>query len=536
MPTKKTLPIRTAHRPTQPRRPRTLRPTPAPQAAVKRPASVLRPPVAVVQDDEADDDDDEDEADDDTPVAVIGKARVEEDEDDTSADDTLGVYLRQMGAIPLLNRPQEIVMAVALEQARDRFRHAALLCGPILRKILATFKRVKSGEVIIDPLIDVVTSRGKTREAILRRLPANLATLQRYISRLDVEYVTLNRAESNSARRRCHRQLWKTLRKAAQVADGISPRTEVLEIWANDFIRKAAEVQNQYARPPRSASARIRSAHAREYREQLIPFLATADDLEMLVRVLPSRQVEYQKNRRALAEANLRLVVSIAKRYRNRGLPFADLIQEGNRGLMRAVDKYEHRMGFKFGTYATWWIRQGITRALADHARTVRVPCHQIGMLAAVERVRSELVLKLGKEPTVEDIAKELKVTPPEVRSLRAVGRHPISLNDPIGDDGERALEDFLGDRSEINPGELVDQCLLKDRMVEVLKSLSQREREVLELRFGLDDGTPKTLDEVARRYGITRERIRQIESRGLLKLRQPPRSNRLAGFAENQQ
>jgi RNA polymerase primary sigma factor len=246
--------------------------------------------------------------------------------------------------------------------------------------------------------------------------------------------------------------------------------------------------------------------------------------------------VQYQKARRALAEANLRLVVSIAKRYRNRGLPFADLIQEGNRGLMRAVDKYEHRMGFKFGTYATWWIRQGITRALADHARTVRVPCHQIGMLAAVERVRSELVLKLGKEPSVEEIATELKVTPPEVRSLRAVGRHPVSLNDPIGDDGERALEDFLGGKFDPNPGDLVDQCLLKDRMIEVLKSLSQREREVLELRFGLDDGTPKTLDEVARRYGITRERIRQIESRGLLKLRQPPRSNRLAGFADEPQ
>jgi RNA polymerase primary sigma factor len=232
-----------------------------------------------------------------------------------------------------------------------------------------------------------------------------------------------------------------------------------------------------------------------------------------------------------LAEANLRLVVSIAKRYRTRGLPFADLIQEGNRGLMRAVDKYEHRMGFKFGTYATWWIRQGITRALADHARTVRVPCHQIGLLAAIERVRGELVLILCREPTIEEIAGALGVPTEETRSLRAVGKQPVSLNDPVGDEGERALEDFLSDHGAVNPGDTVDHHLLRDRIGEVLKSLSPREREVIELRFGLLDGHPRTLDEVARRYGITRERIRQIESRGLLKLRQAPRSQRLSGF-----
>jgi RNA polymerase primary sigma factor len=471
------------------------------------------------------------------PPPVRGRAaarpRTGGDDDDTSADDTLGVYLRQMGAIPLLNRQQELVMAMALEVARDRFRHAALFCGPVLKRVAATFTRIKAGELTIDPLIDVVTSRGKTREVILRRLPHNLRTLDKLVRQADADFARLARVESALGRRRGRRALWRQLRKAARLAEELSPRTEVLELWVGESIVQAACWQERYGPGSPKPSPRRRPAHLKALREELRPFLALPGDLDLLVRVVPARQVAYQKARRALAEANLRLVVSIAKRYRNRGLPFADLIQEGNRGLMRAVDKYEHRMGFKFGTYATWWIRQGITRALADHARTVRVPCHQVGMLAAIERVRGELVLKLCREPTIEEIAAQLGVPEAETRSLRAVGKHPVSLHDPVGDEGERALEDFLSDHADPNPGQQVDMSLLRDRIGEVLKSLSPREREVIEMRFGLRDGTPRTLDEVARRYGITRERIRQIESRGLLKLRQPPRCQRLAGFAD---
>jgi RNA polymerase primary sigma factor len=267
----------------------------------------------------------------------------------------------------------------------------------------------------------------------------------------------------------------------------------------------------------------------------MLKLQATPAEVKLLLQVLQSRRRTYQKARRELAEANLRLVVSIAKRYRGRGLPFADLIQEGNRGLMRAVDKYEHRLGFKFGTYATWWIRQGIQRALHDHGRTVRVPCHQIGTLAAIERVRGELTVKLGREPTIEEIAQELGVKPEDTRSLRIVGRQPVSLNEPLAGDNERALEDFLSDRaSATTPGDLVDLLLLRERIQEVLRSLSPREREVIEHRFGLRDGHAKTLDEVARMYNITRERIRQIEARGLLKLRQPLRSCRLEQFSDD--
>jgi RNA polymerase primary sigma factor len=326
-------------------------------------------------------------------------------------------------------------------------------------------------------------------------------------------------------------------RKACRLAEELSPRVELLESFADRIKELAAqmlEVQCLAESGGRSRADREeRTKRTKELRDLTLQMRSTPEDLVRLIDVIERRRDAFQKARRALAEGNLRLVVSIAKRYRGRGLAFADLIQEGNRGLMRAVDKYEHRLGFKFGTYATWWIRQGITRALADHARTVRVPCHQVGMLAAIERVRGELTVANGREPTVEEIAAILGVSANETRSLRVVGRHPVSLHEPLGGDGERALEDFLSAAENSNPGRAVDQHLLKERIVEVLRSLTPREREVIEQRFGLRDGQPKTLDEVARTYGITRERIRQIEARGLLKLRQPTRSQRLVEFAD---
>jgi RNA polymerase primary sigma factor len=251
------------------------------------------------------------------------------------------------------------------------------------------------------------------------------------------------------------------------------------------------------------------------------------------LKILRKRRYQYQVVRQKLAEANLRLVVSIAKKYRNRGLPFSDLIQEGNRGLMRAVDKYEWRLKFKFGTYATWWIRQGITRALHDHARTVRVPCHQISVLARLERKRSELSAATGRDPSNEELAAATGLKMDEMRSLRIVGRQPVSLNDSLGADGDHALEDFLRDDHDPLPGENADRRLLQERIREVLRSLPPREREVIELRYGLKDGRCRTLDVVARQFGITRERIRQIEARALLKLRRPPRVLRLEEFVE---
>ncbi len=330
----------------------------------------------------------------------------------------------------------------------------------------------------------------------------------------------------------------RNLAKAITLVEELSPRTEELDAWFLDLRKLVLEMESVEEcanRGGRSVADRARRMRAvKELRDHCVAAQFTLEDLRSLVRVVRKRHRAFQQGRSDLAEANLRLVVAIAKRYRGRGLAFADLIQEGNRGLMRAVDKFEHRMGFKFGTYATWWVRQGIQRALADHARTVRVPCHQVALLAAIDRVRGELLGETGREPTVEEIAQVLGTSVEETRSLRAVSRHPVSIHEPLGDDAERSLGEFLNDPSAVNPGLDADQNLLKERIGEVLRSLTPREREVIELRFGLKDGQPRTLDEVAKCYGITRERIRQIEARSLLKLRQPLRSSRLVGFAES--
>jgi RNA polymerase primary sigma factor len=461
------------------------------------------------------------------------------DDEGQSADDPLGLYLRQMGSIPLLSRQQELALAQRLEFARRRYRRAALWSWTVIGHVVETFERVLAGQMAVDPTIDVVASLGLSREQILARMPHNVRTLRHLMTEAAAEYRLLLRAHSHAAEARLRRALWRRLRKAVVLVEELSPRIDLLERWSEEVPRQAVrmcELASGIDRGGRSAAARAeRTRRTKELRDAMLQVQASPDDLTRLGEVLAKRRVRYQQARRELAEGNLRLVVSIAKRYRSRGLPFADLIQEGNRGLMRAVDKYEHRLGFKFGTYATWWIRQGITRALADHARTVRVPCHQVGMLAALERVRGELTVQHGREPTLEEVAAVVGLTPEEARSLRVVGRHPVSLHEPLGGDGERALEDFLSDAQEANPGLTVDQHLLKERIAEVLRSLTPREREVIELRFGLRDGQPRTLDEVARTYGITRERIRQIEARGLLKLRQPTRSQRLAEFAEGE-
>jgi RNA polymerase primary sigma factor len=463
---------------------------------------------------------------------------VDEETDDAHApDDALGLYLRQMGAIPLLNREQELALAEQLEMRRHRYRHAAMTSLRTLSRVLETFERVQQGLLALDPTIDVVNTLGLSRENILKRMPYHVRTLRCVLSDAEKDFRELQRTTNGAARGRLRRKLWRKVRKARKLAEELSPRIDLLDHWTDELrilSREMTDLAMLAEAGGNSAADRERRSKAlKQLRELTLEARCMPDELAILVRGLEIRRRLYQKARRELAEGNLRLVVSIAKRYRSRGLPFSDLIQEGNRGLMRAVDKYEHRLNYKFGTYATWWIRQGITRALADHARTIRVPCHQVGTLAAVERVRGELSISQGREPTVEEIAAVIGVTAEETQSLRTVARHPVSLHEPLGGDGERALEDFLDDPDATNPGKAVDQHLLRERIAEVLRSLTPREREVIELRFGLRDGQPRTLEEVARAYGITRERIRQIEARGLLKLRQPLRSQRLAEFAE---
>lgn len=488
--------------------------------------------------DEADDDDLADEVDDAEDTALEPEesdAPASEDEYSSGPDDALGLYLRQMGSIPLLNREKEIALAKRLEYRRNRFRSAALLCPRVLARVLEKFEQIAAGQTPIDPNVDVYSSAELrlSRAQILSRLGTDLPTLRVLLDQDATTFEIGVRDEFRGGTSAWRRDRFVRLAKCRKLVNELSPRTELLERWTDELNDLANELKHLAIAHAEAVGPSDRARQAKLLRDAECRASMTADELAAFVRVLRKRRFAYQAVRKELAEANLRLVVSIAKNYRNRGLPFSDLIQEGNRGLMRAVDKYEWRLEFKFGTYATWWIRQGITRALHDHARTVRVPCHQISLMSKMEKKRGEMAAATGRDPTAAELAQALGVKEEDARSLRVVGRHPVSLNDAIGGDGERALEDFLSDGQVPNPGEHVDANLLKERIGEVLKSLAPREREVIELRFGLKDGTPRTLDEVAKQYGITRERIRQIEARGLLKLRQPTRSCRLEEFAD---
>ena len=497
------------------------------------PAEELLADSLLAEADEFDDDEDADEreaapAGDDAPPADDAPA----DDYAGGPDDALGLYLRQMGAIRLLTRDEELRIATSLERTRNRFRHASLLCGQVVGRAVQMFQKVQDGLAPIDPCIDVYSTEELrlSREQILKRMKPNTALVEKLLR--EEREAFARPPEAADARRVWKRDRFRRLHKTNKLMAELSPRTEHLERWADQVIDMNDEMRGlQRAAKNARGGERVRAEQALRDAQQKIQL--TADELRATAKLLERRRKAYQRVRRELAEANLRLVVSIAKNYRNRGLPFADLIQEGNRGLMRAVDKYEYRRGFKFGTYATWWIRQGVQRALADHARTVRVPCHQIGLMAKMERKRSEMSVATGREPSNDELALALGVKAEETKSLRAVGKQPVSLHEPLGGDGERALEDFLSDGGTPNPGANVDQRLLRERIVEVLRSLAPREREVIELRFGLKDGTPRTLDEVAKQYGITRERIRQIEARGILKLRQPTRATRLEEFAD---
>jgi len=450
-------------------------------------------------------------------------------------DDALGLYLRQMGQIRLLKAHEERTLAEALERNRIRFRRAALLCVHAIARAATVLEKARDGIAAIDPLIDVYSTEETklSRGMIIARMPHNLPLIRKLLREDGAHF---NEALAQPAK--FQDRMWRTeryrrLHKLERLMNELSPRTEHLERWVDELKEMAREMRDLKRKADRASTPADRQKAQQALLEAQQKVHLTPSEFSAMMGILQKRRKAYQKVRSELAEANLRLVVSIAKNYRNRGLPFADLIQEGNRGLMRAVDKYEHRRGFKFGTYATWWIRQGVQRALADHARTIRVPCHQIGLLAKIERKKNEMAAATGTEATSEQVAGELGLKSEETKALRNVGKQPISLHDPIGNDGDRAIEDFLASDFEPNPGVHVDARLLRERITEVLRSLATREREVIELRFGLRDGNPKTLDEVAKQYGITRERIRQIEARGILKLRQPTRAVCLEGFAD---
>jgi RNA polymerase primary sigma factor len=454
------------------------------------------------------------------------------------SDDPVRMYLTQMGEIPLLTRKEEIALAKEIEITRRQFRRRLLACDYVIQHAVKILTRVHRGELPFDRTVQVSVTDRLEKEQILGRLPHNLATLDTLLKRNRRDYRIATSLRYRMAERR---QAWRRLglrrRRAVRLVEELGLRTQRIEDkirTLDEFSRRVDVLRNQIDATPKTRSANPqRDALIREYRNILRLTQETPTSLRNRVRDLTVIYDQYQRAKRGLSEGNLRLVVSIAKKYRNRGLSFLDLIQEGNAGLMRAVDKFEYRRGFKFCTYATWWIRQAITRAVADQSRTIRIPVHMVETMSRVRNVSRKLLQEMGREPTIEETARAAGTAIDETRRVMAMSRYPISLDRPVGNSEDSYFGDLLPDGSAESPAVGAAQEMLRGRIHKVLKTLSYREREIIKLRYGLGDGYSYTLEEVGRIFKVTRERIRQIEAKAVRKLQQPSRSQELSGFLD---
>jgi RNA polymerase primary sigma factor len=453
-----------------------------------------------------------------------------------AANDPIRMYLAQMAEIPLLTRQEEISLAKRIEVTRKRFRRAILGCSYSMRSTVDTLKRVHEGSLPFDRTIKVSLTERLTKEQILARMPHNLATLEHLMdqSRGDFRLLISKRtspADAAAARTRFRR----TRAKSLTLVEELSLRTRrvqpLMKLLRGMSSRMDRLQQDLRVMAHGDGSRDDRADLRKELRDLMLTTLESPRSLRKRVGMLDKLQEEYEVAKRNLSAANLRLVVSIAKKYRNRGLSFLDLIQEGNTGLMRAVDKYEYRRGFKFSTYATWWIRQAITRAIADQSRTIRIPVHMIDVLSKLRTTAKKLLHEFGREPTVEEIAQAADVGLEEARRVIDMGRQPMSLDRPIGESEDASFSEFVEDVGTESPTQATTNGLLKDRIESLLKTLTYREREIIRLRYGLTDGYTYTLEEVGRIFRVTRERVRQIEAKAVKKLQHPVRSKQLETF-----